>query len=164
MEEQGTRRRAARGGEQVRSSRMAATHGARGMRWGISANSWRATEWTWWEAGLGRLGCELDFGPKTKFEARELLFIFHLETKVIRALQQRVIKPQNDSVNMLITVTGTRLQRSKLGQTQCNFLHALLHNITFNFYFWTNSSCLTNFGERGMPTSLLSEIPDLEYF
>ena len=39
MEEQGIRRRAARGGEQGRSSRMAATHGARDMRWGISANS-----------------------------------------------------------------------------------------------------------------------------
>ena len=64
---------------------MAATHGARGNRWSISANSWRATEWTWWEADWGRLGYELDFGPKTKFEAREPLFIFHLETKLIRA-------------------------------------------------------------------------------
>ena len=59
---------------------MAATHRARDIHWGISANSWRATEWIWWEADLGRLGCELDFGPKTKFEAHELLFIFHLET------------------------------------------------------------------------------------
>ena len=92
------------------------------------SSTWRALELTWWGADFGHLGCELDIGPKTKFEARELLFIFHLETKVIRALQHRVIKPQNDSVNMLITVTGTRLQRSKLGQTQCNFFHALLHN------------------------------------
>ena len=112
----------------------------------------------------GWLQAELATGPKTKFEARELLFIFYLETKVIRALQQRVIKPQTVSVSALITVTEIHFWKSKLGQTQCNFLHALLHNITFNFYFWTNSSCLTNFRERGMPTSLLSETPDLEYF
>ena len=62
--------------------------GMAAMRWprGISTNRWQAPEWTWWEADLGRLGCELDFGPKTKFEAREPLFIFHLETKLIRAL------------------------------------------------------------------------------
>ena len=116
------------------------------------------------ERGLGQIWADSDLGPKTKFEARELLYIFHLETKVIRALQQRVIKPQTVSVSALITVTEIHFRKSKLGQTQCNFLHALLHNITFNFYFWTNSSCLTNFGERGMPTSLLSETPDLEYF
>ena len=34
----------------------------------------------------GWLQAELVTGPKIKFEARELLFIFHLETKVIRAL------------------------------------------------------------------------------
>ena len=57
------------------------------------SSTWRAPELTWWGANLGWLGCELDIGPKTKFEAHELLFIFHLETKVIRALQQRVIRP-----------------------------------------------------------------------
>ena len=117
-------------------------------------NRWRASVRATWGANLGHFQAESVLGPKMKFEARELLFIFHLETKVIRALQQRVIKPQNGSVNMLITVTGTRLQRSKLGQTQCNFLHALLHSITFNFSFWTNSSCLMNFGERGMSMSM----------
>ena len=116
------------------------------------------------DAGLGQIWANLDLGPKTKFEARELLYIFHLETKVIRALQQQVIKPQIASVSALITVTEIHFRRSKLGQTQCNFLHALLHSITFNFSFWTNSSCLMNFGERGMPTSLLSETPDLGYF
>ena len=101
MEEQGTRRRAARGGEQGRSSHMAATHGARGMRWGISANSWRATEWTWWEADLGRLGCELDFGPKMKFASFLTLCISYLRSQVIRALDQRVIRLQVNSVNAL---------------------------------------------------------------
>jgi len=55
----------------------------------------------------GWLQAELATGPKTKFEARELLFIFHLETKVIRALQQRVIKPQTASVSVL-TATSKR--------------------------------------------------------
>ena len=45
------------------------------------------------DAGLGQIWADLDLGPKTKFEARELLYIFYLETKVIRAFQQRVIKP-----------------------------------------------------------------------
>ena len=39
-----------------------------------------------WGADFGHLGCELDIGPKTKFEAHELLFIFHLENMDITAL------------------------------------------------------------------------------
>ena len=53
------------------------------------------------DAGLGQIWADLNLGPKTKFEARELLYIFHLETKVIRAFQQRVIKPQTASVSVL---------------------------------------------------------------
>jgi len=127
-------------------------------------NRWRASVRATWGANLGHFQAESVLGPKMKFVHLGLLYIFHLETKVIKALQQRVIKPQTVSVSALITITEIHFRKSKLGQTQCNFLHALLHNITFNFYFWTNSSCLTNFGERGMPTSLLSETPDLEYF
>ena len=136
----------------------------RGDHVGKRLNRWRAPVRATWGANLGHFQAESVLGPKMKFVAHELLYIFHLETKVIRALQQRVIRPQTVSVSALITVMEIHFRKSKLGQTQCNFLHALLHNITFNFYFWTNSSCLTNFGERGMPTSLLSETPDLEYF
>ena len=49
----------------------------------------------------GWLQAELVTGPKTKFEACELLYIFHLETKVIRALDERVIRLQIDSVSAL---------------------------------------------------------------
>jgi len=133
----------------------------RGDHVGKRSNRWRAPVRATWGANLGHFQAESVLGPKMKFVAHELLYIFHLETKVIRALQQRVIKPQIASVSALITVTEIHFRRSKLGQTQCNFLHALLHSITFNFSFWTNSSCLMNFGERGMPTSLLSET-DLE--
>ena len=135
----------------------------RGDHVGKRSNRWRAPVRATWGANLGHFQAESVLGPKMKFVAHELLYIFHLETKVIRALQQRVIKPQIASVSALITVTEIHFWRSKLGQTQCNFLHALLHSITFNFSFWTNSSCLMNFGERGMPTSLLSET-DLEQF
>jgi len=69
------------------------------------------------ESGLGQIWADLDLGPKTKFEARELLYIFHLETKVIRALQQRVIRPQTVSVSALISVTEIHFRKSKLGQT-----------------------------------------------
>ena len=128
---------------------------------GKRSNRWRAPVRATWGANLGHFQAESVLGPKMKFVHLGLLYIFHLETKVIKALQQRVIKPQTVSVSALITVTEIHFRRSKLGQTQCNFLHALLHSITFNFSFWTNSSCLMNFGERGMPTSLLSET-DLE--
>ena len=57
-----------------------------------------------WGADFGHLGCELDIGPKTKFEGRELVFIFHLETIVIRALDQQVIRFQSDSVSALTTM------------------------------------------------------------
>ena len=60
----------------------------------------------------GWLQAELVTGPKTKFEACELLYIFHLETKVIRALQQWVIKPQTVSVSALITVTEIHFRKS----------------------------------------------------
>ena len=141
---------------------MLATHRPRGILWGISANSWRATEWPAWNASLGRLRAELDNGPKTKFASFLTLYISYLRNQVIRALDQQVIRPQTASVNTLIMVTEIRFRRSKLGQTQCNFLYALLHNITFNFYFSTNSSCLAKFGERGMSMSLFSQILDLE--
>ena len=126
----------------------------RGDHVGKRSNRWRAPVRATWGANLGHFQAESVLGPKMKFVAHELLYIFHLETKVIRALQQRVIKPQIASVSALITVTEIHFRRSKLGQTQCNFLHALLHSITFNFSFWTNSSCLMNFGERGMPTAM----------
>ena len=53
------------------------------------------------DTGLGQIWADLDLGPKTKFEDCELLYIFYLETKVIRTFQQRVIKPQTASVSVL---------------------------------------------------------------
>ena len=52
----------------------------------IRSSRWRAQEWTWWGADLGRSRAESDIGSKMKFEDHELLFIFHLGTMVIRAL------------------------------------------------------------------------------
>jgi len=37
-------------------------------------------------AGLGQIYADLDLGPKTKFEARELLYIFYLKCIVIRVV------------------------------------------------------------------------------
>jgi len=39
----------------------------------------------------------------------------------------------------------------KLGPIDPIFGYPLLQIIISNFYFWTNSSCLAKFGERGMP-------------
>ena len=83
------------------SSRMAATHRPRGILWGISANSWRATEWPAWNASLGRLRAEFDNGPNTKFASFLTLYISYLRNQVIRALDQQVIRPQTASVSVL---------------------------------------------------------------
>ena len=40
----------------ARCSCMAATHRPRGVLWGVSANTWRATEWPAWSAGWARSG------------------------------------------------------------------------------------------------------------
>jgi hypothetical protein len=132
---------------------MLATPRTHGTLLGIPPSTWRATMWPVWELILGHFRANLVDGPKTKFDLQIILSNFDEGSSACRAIDQRVISPQYGNVNVLKMVTETRLRRSKLGQTQCNFLHALLHNITFNFYFWTNSSCLTNFGERGMPMS-----------
>jgi hypothetical protein len=51
-------------------------------------------------------------------------------------------------------VTETRLRRSRLGQTDLNFLHVPLQDVSYKFYFGIKPSYLTKFGERGMPTSM----------
>ena len=61
----------------------ALVHGRHGV---ILSNTRRATVRGRWDAVLGRLWSELVQGPKMKFEARELLFIFYLGTMVVRAL------------------------------------------------------------------------------
>ena len=38
------------------------------------------------DAGLGQIWADLDLGPKTKFEARELVYIFYLKCIVIRVV------------------------------------------------------------------------------
>ena len=96
---------------------------------------------------MGRLGCELDFWPKMKFEARELLFIFNLEIMVIRALRQWLIKPQVDSVNDLTRFKPCSacapITWSKHGQTDPNLLDVLLQDVNSNFSIWLNMSFLT---------------------
>ena len=52
----------------------------------ILTNTRRATVKVMWGAGLGHFQAKSDIGPKMKFEACELILIFHLETVVIRAL------------------------------------------------------------------------------
>ena len=74
--------------EVERASAMVGARSVHGHHEDILTNTRRATVRVRWGADLGRLGCELDIGPKTKFEARELVFIYHLETIVIRALDQ----------------------------------------------------------------------------
>jgi hypothetical protein len=65
---------------------------------------------------------------------------------------------QGSIVNVLTKIGKPSKLRCKWILSSAIFLHALPHNITFNFYFWTNSSCLTNFGERGMSMSMLPEL------
>ena len=74
----------------------------RGDHVGKRSNRWRAPVRATWGANLGHFQAESVLEPKMKFVHLGLLYIFHLETKVIKALQQRVIKPQTVSVSALI--------------------------------------------------------------
>ena len=59
-----------------RSSRMAATHRARVVRWGVFANRWRATAGSAWDAILGCFQAESANGPKMKFDLLLMLSNF----------------------------------------------------------------------------------------
>jgi hypothetical protein len=52
----------------------------------ISTSTWRAAVWLSWSAFSGQLRADLGLEPKIKVEAREQLYTFHLEVKVIRVL------------------------------------------------------------------------------
>jgi hypothetical protein len=52
---------------------------------GIPSSTWWAVVWLVWSVLLGQLRADLGLEPKIKVEAREQLYTFHLEVKVIRA-------------------------------------------------------------------------------
>jgi hypothetical protein len=66
-----------------RSGHMVLVHGCHG---GNSSSRWRAAKWSRWDAVLGWLGSELDFGPKSKVAAHDELYNFYLKYGVIRAM------------------------------------------------------------------------------
>jgi hypothetical protein len=84
-------------------------------------------KWPMWNVFWASFRAKLFNGPKTKFDGLLMLFIFHLGCSASRAIDQQVISPQYGNVNALKMVTETRLRRSRLGQTEPNFLYALLH-------------------------------------
>ena len=75
-------------GIEARGSR--ASHG--GVRTAAWRPRWRSVEQVAGagvgevDAGLGQILADLDLMPKTKFEARELLYIFYLKCIVIRVV------------------------------------------------------------------------------
>ena len=73
----GRRARGQRWDARQRRRRMAATYRARVVRWGVFANSWRATTGSAWDAILGYFQAESGPGPNTKIEARTKLYVFH---------------------------------------------------------------------------------------
>jgi hypothetical protein len=54
--------------------------------WCKNANRWRAVKWTIWSSNLGLIWADLGLGPKTKVEAHEQLYTFHLGCKIISAV------------------------------------------------------------------------------
>jgi hypothetical protein len=88
----------------VRCRCMEATSQTTVAHWGILPSTWRAATWVRWDTVVGWLGSELDIGPKSNIEVRELFYTFHLWIMVIRSLQQRLINPQVDSVSELTTI------------------------------------------------------------
>jgi hypothetical protein len=55
-------------------------------------------------AKLGRLRADLDLGPKSQVEARELLYTFHLRTMVIRSLDEEIINSKDATVSKITRV------------------------------------------------------------
>ena len=102
------------------SSRMVATHRPRDILWGVSANTWRVTEWPAWNASLGCLRAEFDNGPKTKFASFLTLYISYLWCQVIRALDQRVIRLQVNSVDALTAMNKSPKLRVKTKSNKCH--------------------------------------------
>ena len=70
-------------------------------RSGISPSTWRASVRATWGANLGHFQAESVLGQKMKFVHLGLLYISCLRSQVIRALDQRVIRLQVNSVNVL---------------------------------------------------------------
>jgi hypothetical protein len=60
---------------------MAWLHGRHGDN---SPNTCRARKWLAWGAFLGLFRADLNLGPKRKFEAHEMLYIFSLRAMIIR--------------------------------------------------------------------------------
>jgi hypothetical protein len=70
----------------LRALCMAATLWPRVALLAISTSTWRAAVWLAWSAFSGLLWADLGLEPKIKVEAREQLYTFHLEVKIIRVL------------------------------------------------------------------------------
>jgi hypothetical protein len=132
--------------------------GARPTHGRHALDTQRVVKWLVWDAIWVSFCAKFSHGPKMKFDHLGLLFISYLGCQAIRVMDQRVISPQDSSVNALKIVMETCFRRSKPGQTEPNFLYALPHRVSSSFYFWNNSSCSTNFGEREMSTIIATEI------
>jgi hypothetical protein len=65
---------------------MAATLWPRVALSAISTSTWWAVVWLAWSAFSSQLWADLGLETKIKVEAREPLYTFHLEVKVIRVL------------------------------------------------------------------------------
>ena len=66
-----------------RASAMAGRAPVHGCHDGISSNTWRAPELTWWGANLGHFRAESVLGPKMKFAHLGLLYVSHLRCLII---------------------------------------------------------------------------------
>ena len=73
-----------------------------------------------WGADLGRFRAESNLGPKTKFSHLGLLYISHLRSQVIRALDQRVIRLQVNSVDALTAMNKSPKLRVKTKSNKCH--------------------------------------------
>jgi hypothetical protein len=111
--------------------------------WSPRLDTRHVVKWTAWNSFWASFRAELVDGSKMKFDGLLMLFVFHLGCSASRAIDQWVISPQYGNVNVLKMVTETRLRRSRLGQTDLNFLYVPLQDVSYKFYFGIKPSYLT---------------------
>jgi hypothetical protein len=68
------------------SARMVDTSRTRVVQCGTSSDTWRAAKRARWDAFLGHIRADLDYGPKIKVKAHTKVYHFYLRCKVIRAM------------------------------------------------------------------------------
>ena len=83
---------------------------------------------------------------------------------VVRALHQQVIKPQNDSVSVLIAVTKLQKSMVKTRSNECHPFARSSSRCMLQLLFWDQVKLLNEIWRTRDANADVNEFLDLEYF